>query len=335
MEQLISKLCLLSGTSGNEGAVRDFIIQNVKDYCDVKIDATGNIICYKKGRLSSDKTIMIDAHMDEVGFIVTNITEDGFLKFASVGGVSPSVSIARRVVFSNGTVGVISAKPVHLLSSDERKKLPDLDDMFIDIGAKSKEDALKYVNLGDTAVFEGDFIKIENNILSKAIDDRVGVAILIKMLKEDSLYDFYGVFSWGEEIGCRGAKTATFALNPEYAIVLEATTAADIDGVSKENKVCSLGEGTVLSFMDRGTLYDKELFETAKAVAEKNNINYQIKSAVAGGNNASAIHLSRSGVKTVALSVPCRYIHSARSICCYDDVVSSYLLASALLKELG
>lgn len=335
MEQLINKLCLLNGTSGSEEKVREFIINTVKDHCEVKQDRNGNLICYKKGRFSTDKTIMVDAHMDEVGFIVTGYTADGFLKFSSVGGVEPSVAIARRIVFQNGKKGVICAKPIHMLKGDEKSKIPEIEDMFIDIGAVSEAQAEQLVPLGTTAVFESEFLINENNIFSKALDDRVGVAVLIKMLVNDALCDFYGVFSWGEEIGCRGAKTAAYSLNPDYAIVLETTTAADIEGVAKENTVCSLNNGVAISFMDRGTLYDKQLFDTAKAVAERNNITYQIKSAVAGGNNAAAIHLSRDGVKTITLSVPCRYIHSGVSVCNYNDVVSQYLLANALLKEIG
>lgn len=334
MEQLLKKLCSLNGTSGREQKVREFIIENVKNYCTVKVDNCGNIICLKKGKFNSENQLMIDAHMDEVGFIVTSICEDGFIKFETVGGIDPSVVLARRVVFQNGTVGVISSKPIHLLSAEERKKMPEISNMYIDIGANSKEDAEKYIALGDTAVFQTEYLNMGNKFLSKAIDNRVGCAILIKLLQEESMYDYYATFTWGEEIGLRGAKTATYTVNPKYAIVLEATTASDLAGVPASSKVCELNGGAVISFMDKATLYDKDLFNLSVETAKLNNIKYQIKSAVAGGNNAGAIHQTRKGVKTLALSVPCRYIHSGSSVAALEDVFSVYNLAKQLIKEL-
>lgn len=335
MERLLKKLCSLNGTSGREEKVRNFIIENIKDHCEYTVDKTGNIICLKKGKLTSDKRIMLDAHMDEVGFIVTYITDDGFLKFDTVGGIDVSVIMTRKVVFDNGVTGVVSSKPIHLLSADESKKMPKTEDLFIDIGSTSKQDAERYVKKGDTAVFCSEYTNIENRILSKAIDDRAGCAVLIKLLQSDALYDFYATFSWGEEIGCRGAKTATFEINPDYAIVLEATTASDILGVDEDKTVCKLGKGVAVSFMDRSTLYDKELFDLSLRLAEENGIPCQVKSAVAGGNNSGAIHQSRTGVKTIALSVPCRYIHSASSVADLDDIAAAYNLAKVMLREIA
>lgn len=334
MENLLGKLCSINGTSGREQKCREFIIENIKDYCKVSVDNNGNIICFKKGKFNSEKKVMIDAHMDEVGFIVTNITEQGFIKFDTIGAIDISVLLARRVVFENGTLGVISSKPVHLLSEEDRKKMPKLEELYIDIGATSKQDAEKYLSLGDTAVFESGYQNIGNKFLSKAIDDRVGCAILIKLLQEESMYDFYATFTYGEEIGCRGAKAATYYVNPDCAIVLEATTAADLCGVPSDKRVCELNKGAVISFMDKATLYDKNLFDLTLKVAKENNINYQIKAMVSGGNNSGAIHQTREGVKTIALSVPCRYIHSASSVASISDVNAVYSLAKLLLEEI-
>lgn len=334
MEQLLKKLCSLNGTSGREDKVKQFIIENIKEYCEVKQDKNGNLICFKKGKFNSEKKVMVDAHMDEVGFIVTSVTDDGFLKFETVGGIDVSVIMARQVVFENGLIGVVSSKPIHLLTAEECKKMPKVSDLFIDIGATSKEDALSRISLGDTAVFYSEYLNIGDKIMSKALDDRVGCAVLIKLLQAESMYDFYATFTWGEEVGLRGAKTAAFSVNPDYALVLEATTAADLDGVSENEKVCSVNEGVVISFMDKSTLYDKELYDLAIITAKENNIKFQIKSAVAGGNNSGAIHLSREGVKTLALSLPCRYIHSPYSVGSLKDIESIYALAKAMIKEI-
>ena len=308
-------LCSLDGTSGDEGAVRDYIISKIDGFCDWKTDNLGNIIVFKKGKERPAKKLMIDAHTDEVGLIITNITSGGFLKFKTVGGIDTASLMFRRVKI-NGIYGAISGKPVHLLTGDEGKKLPSADTLYIDIGADSREEALKVVSYGDRAVICGEFSENGGKIISKAIDNRVGCAVLIDLIRNDSKYDFYASFSVQEEIGLRGAKTAAYGINPDYAIVLEATTAADIGGVPEEKQVCNLGQGVAVSFMDGATLYDKKLYDAALA----SGIKAQPKRAVAGGNDSGAIHLSREGVRTIALSVPCRYIHSESSVADKRDI---------------
>jgi endoglucanase len=327
MIDLLKRLCLIDGTSGDEANIREFIISEIKDFCEYKTDNLGNIICFKKGKKTPTRKVMLDAHMDEVGLIITSVTENGFLKFSTVGGIDASALMFRKVKIGSDVLGVIGGKPCHLLGADARKKLPKENELFIDIGATSKADALSRVNLGDSAIIQSEFEILGKNIKSKALDDRIGCAVLISLLKEDHEYDFYATFTTGEEVGLRGAKTATYAVNPDCAIVLEATTAADIAGVEDSKTVCKLGQGVAVSFMDKATVYDKSFFNAAL----NSGIDAQVKSAVAGGNNSGSVHLSREGVRTIALSVPCRYIHTSGSVANRNDIESLTALAKYML----
>jgi len=328
MTELLKNLCNIDGTSGDETAVSDFIISQIDGFCSWKIDALGNIIVFKKGKNEPAKKVMLDAHTDEVGLIITGITSDGFLKFKTVGGIDTSALLFRKVKINGEIGGVISGKPIHLLDKKESEKLPDKDNLYIDIGVLSKQEAENYVNLGDRAVICGAFEKVDKKVISKALDDRIGCAILIKLIREYDEYDFHASFSVQEEIGLRGAKTATFAINPECAIVLEGTTAADIAGVETEKTVCNLGKGPAISFMDGATVYDRKLY----AAAMNSGILCQPKRAVAGGNDSGSIHLSREGVRTVSISVPCRYIHTASSVVDFGDIENAYKLAVYMLN---
>lgn len=330
MFDILKNLCNLDATSGDETTVREFIINEIKNFCEFKVDNLGNIIALKKGKNKSVKKLMLDAHMDEVGLIITSVTSDGFLKFKTVGGIDVSALMFRSVKI-NGTInGVICGKPIHLTDGDERKKLPKTDSLYIDIGATSKEDALQHISLGDRAVLCGDFEENENNIFSKALDDRVGCAVLIKLIKEFDEYDFYASFSVQEEVGLRGAKVTAYAIKPDSAIVLESTTASDIAGVADSDKVCKLDEGVAVSFMDSATVYDREYYNFALS----SGLKCQPKTAVAGGNNSGAIHLSREGVRTIALSLPCRYIHSSSSVANMEDIESMYNLAEYMILSI-
>lgn len=327
MVELIKSLCELDGISGNEEAVRAFIISRINNCCSWRVDPLGNIIVFKEGKKRPLKKVMLDAHTDEVGLIITAITSEGFLKFKTVGGIDTAALMLRRVQIGSIN-GVISGKPIHLLAAEEAKKLPKEDSLYIDIGATSKKEAEGLVSLGDMAVICGDTRIVGDKILSKALDDRVGCAILIKLIESESEYDFYASFSSQEEIGTRGAKTAAFAIDPECAIVLEGTTAADIADVPEEKTVCKLGLGPAVSFMDRSTVYDREFYNAAL----KSGIVCQPKAAVSGGNDSGAIHLSREGVRTVAISVPCRYIHTASSVADIRDCENALRLAEYMLK---
>lgn len=266
MKELLKELCLIDGVSGDETAVREAVIEKIKDVCDdYHTDNLGSLICFKKGRKTPAKKLMICAHMDEVGFIVTAINGDGTLAFDMVGGVDPSVTIGRQVRVGKERIsGVVGSTAVHNLSKEQREKAPKMSEMYIDIGADSKEDAEKYVSLGDCVYFCSEFVQLgERRIRSKAIDDRAGCAMMIRLMNEELEYDTYFVFNVQEEIGLRGSRVSATAVAPDFAIVLESTTAADIDGADGAKKVCSLGGGPVVSFMDRSTVYDKELYRLA------------------------------------------------------------------------
>lgn len=336
MKDLLRELCLIDGVSGDEAAVREYIIEKIKDVCTYSIDPLGSIICFKKGRKTPEKKLMICAHMDEVGFIVTSVKDDGTLTFGEVGGIDASVAIGRPVrVGKDRICGVIGSTAVHNLSKEEREKTPSMSGLYIDIGAADKAEAEKFVNLGDCVYFDSDFTELGGNrVKSKAIDDRAGCAIMIKLLHEELEYDAYFVFNVQEEIGLRGSGASAFSVAPDFAVVLEATTAADIDGVNGAKKVCSLGEGPVVSFMDRSTVYDKELYRLAFEIAGNENLPCQTKTMIAGGNDAGAIHISGRGVRTLAVSVPCRYLHSASCVSEMSDLENSYKLVKKLAARI-
>ena len=204
-KRLLKELSELSGISGDEGLVRDFIISEIKDTnADIRTDNMGNLIVFKKGRKTPERKLLISAHMDEVGFIVTFITEDGFIKFDEVGGIDRRVVLGKSVKIRNNVRGVITARPMHLLSGEQRDSIPKLDEMYIDIGASSREEAEQYVSLGDSVTFESEFLWKDNIITGKAIDDRAGCAVMIDMIKSELEYDTYFSFVVQEEVGLRG-----------------------------------------------------------------------------------------------------------------------------------
>ncbi len=331
MLENLKRLCNLDAPSGNEGTVREFIIGEIAPFCEYKIDNLGNIIAFKKGKKTPSRRIMLDAHTDEVGLIITNITADGFLKFSVVGGIDVSALLQRKVLINGEVNGVISCRPVHLLSSEQKKKLPSADSLYIDIGATTKEEAEGYVSLGDTAVICGEFLSQGERIISKALDDRAGCAVLIDLIKSYDEYDFYATFTAQEEVGLRGARVATYTVNPDCAIVLESTTAADISGVEQAKQVCKLGFGPAVSFMDKATLYDKAFYEAALSA----DIPCQVKTQVAGGNNSGAVHLSREGVRTIAISLPTRYLHTSSTVANVSDLKNMRKLAEYMLDGIA
>jgi len=336
MLDYLRELCLIDGISGREKNVREYLLEiinkNLTKGDEVLVDPIGNLICFKKGKKTPENKVMLSAHMDEVGFIVTYICDNGFLKFTNVGGVDSKVVCGRAVsVGDRGVMGIVGQKAMHLCQGDEGSTCKDISSLYIDIGADSKQEAGKYVSIGDGVHFNSDYVEFGNNkIKAKAIDDRFGCAVMLKMMESDLEYDTYFAFLVQEEVGCRGAGPAVFSVRPDYAIVLEATTASDVAFVSKENTVCCQGEGAVVSFMDRSTVYDMELFKGAFALAKEKGIRIQPKTTVAGGNDAGTIHKTCEGVRTIAVSLPCRYIHSGTCVADKTDMNACYDLATAL-----
>lgn len=336
LSKRLEELCAVGGISGDEGAVRDYICRSIEGKCEYHIDNLGSIIAFKKGRNPSKHKLLISAHMDEVGMIVTYICSDGTLKFAAVGGIDSRVIFGRRVfVGSDRRLGVIAGKAVHNLTDKQRKQAPDVSDMVIDIGCTSREEAEKYVSVGDSVIFDSQFLRFgEGRIKSRAIDDRAGCAIMLELIDEVPEYDTWFTFVVQEEVGLRGAEAAAFTVAPDFAIVLEATTASDIPSSSDEKRVCELGKGPVVSFMDRHTIYDKELYRLAFEQAELLGILCQTKTVIAGGNDAGAIHISRGGVRTAAVSLPCRYLHSPSCVISEKDLNDSYKLVKKLAERI-
>ena len=334
----LKTLCALNGTSGREDAVREKILEMISGHCDeVKVDNMGNIIAFKKGKKPRAKKLMLDAHMDEVGFMVTGYTEDGMLRFETVGGIIPTVIIGRSVsVGEKGYTGVIGTKPIHLQNKEERGTAVPADKLYFDIGAEDKEDVQKYVALGDAAYFVSDYVEFGDDMVkAKAIDDRIGCAVMVELIQGELEYDTWFSFAVQEEIGCRGAAATAYTINPDIAVCIEGTTAGDVADVTGDKKVCQVGKGAVVSFMDRGTVYDRGLYQYTRALADELGIPNQTKTMVAGGNDSGKIHVAAGGVRTVAVSVPTRYIHSPSSVAKKSDMQAVYDLVSALTNRLG
>ncbi len=337
MLNTIKELCALPGISGREHAVRDYIIKQLQDapaVREIRVDRLGNCIVSLKGRKAAPKTVLFAAHMDEVGGIVTGITEDGYLRFDTVGGMTPDVLFS-RVVWVNGYPGVIGGKAVHQCKGEEKTKIPATRRMLIDIGADSKEEARTIAREGDAVTFSpACFSLADGKLCAKALDDRAGCALLLELAHTEPEYDVTLVFTVQEEIGLRGAMTAAFALQPEIAVVVDSTTAADSAGVPSDKQVCRMGDGPVVSFMDRQTMYDPSLYAYIRELAEINGIPTQTKSMVAGGNDAGAFQRAGEGAYAAAVSLPCRYIHSPSSVLKEQDITDTYRLLELLLNTL-
>ena len=334
---LLEKLCNADGVSGCEKEVREIIKNEICDLADEMIvDSMGNLLVLKKGQ-SKEKTVMLSAHMDEVGFIISGITKDGYLEFKSVGGIDTRVIISKKVRIGRDKVkGIIGIKAIHLTTDAERKSVPKESDLYIDIGAKNEEDAKKYVKLGDYVAFDTEFEYLgEKSIKAKAIDDRAGCYILCELIKQEVLYDTWFCFLVQEEVGLRGAKIASYRLNPDIALVVESTTCCDVSEIKESDYVTKKDAGAVISIMDRTTITSKNIYSQLFKLGQENNIKVQYKKMVSGGNDAGAIHLSQDGVKTVSASVPCRYIHSPASICSIDDINAVRDLCTIFLNNIN
>lgn len=326
---MLKELCELNGTSGNEDAVRGYIIKNIGN-AKYKVDNLGSVIV-RVG--NNGRHISINAHTDEVGFIVTGITAEGYLRFSTVGGIDPRVCLDRTVVTEKGIKGVIGDKAFHLLNPDERTKCPKFDELLIDIGAENEEQAKAAVSLGDFVYFDSDYIEFGDGFIkAKALDDRIGCMLMLELINEG----FEGTYCFNvqEEVGLRGSKCTAESVNADIAVVLESTTAADLDGVTGADRVCVLGEGPVISFMDNRTIYDRELYKLAMDTAKELGIKAQTKTAVAGGNDAGSIQTASGGTRVLAISLPTRYIHSGASVVKKSDIEATKILLKGLLPKL-
>lgn len=333
---MLKTLCDLNGTSGNEAAVRDYILEQIKPYCTTcTVDAMGSIIAFKKGRRTPEKQVMLSAHMDEVGFIITGATDEGYLQFAPVGGINPAVVLGRRLTLENGGYGMVGTVPIHLLHGDAGEKVPSFDDLLLDVGAEDEQAAKAIAPVGSFAYFNEPYTAFgDGKICAKALDDRIGCMLMIECLQSPLEADTWFCFQVQEEVGLRGATCTGARVQPDRVLVLEATTAADLDGVSGDKRVCILGQGPVVSFMDGATIYDRALYRLARETADENGIPNQTKTAIAGGNDAGALQRAGQGSAALAVSLPCRYIHSGASVVQQSDIDATRALLEALLPKL-
>lgn len=334
MAELLKQLTEIGGVSGDEGRVRKLISDNISPFVDdVYTDRIGNLIAYKKGK-KDGKKIMLCAHMDEIGLIITGIQDDGMLKFRAVGGIDPRILVSKRVLIGkNACPGVLGIKAIHLQEVEERKNAVKVKQMYIDIGAVSREEAGQAVSLGDYAVFDSKYVEFgKDKVKAKALDDRAGCAMLVELIKQEYDYDIYTCFSVQEEVGLRGAEVLGYSINPDIAIVVEGTTCSDVPDVDEHLYTTEMGKGPAITIMDASSYANKELVEMLVKTAQKNDIPFQFKKTVTGGNDAGRIHLAREGVKTAAVSVPCRYIHSPSSVMDLNDYRNTIRLLSTFLK---
>ncbi|MCR2042667.1 M42 family metallopeptidase [Anaerosalibacter massiliensis] len=333
---LLEKLTEASGVSGNEKDVRDIIIEEIKDYVDeIQVDKIGNVIAYKKGENSFPK-LMITAHMDEVGFIITDIDDSGLLKFTTVGGIDERILVSKPVIVGKKQIpGVIGAKPIHLQKKEERLKALKLEQLYIDIGANSREEAEDLISIGDYAIFYSEYIEFGNDLIkAKALDNRVGCSLLIDLIKENTKFGFYAVFTVMEEVGLVGAGPATYTVEPEISIILEGTLCSDSPETDEHLIPTKLKKGPAISLIDRTTLFNINFRKYIVNIAEKNNIPYQFRKTSFGGNDSGKIHQTKEGSITTTISVPCRYIHSPISVMAKEDYENTFKLLKSILSEI-
>jgi endoglucanase len=334
--ETLKKLTSLNGVSGDEAAVRDFILSEIKECVDeYHVDNLGNLITFKKGTGKGPK-VMLDAHMDEVGLMVTHINSDGLLKFHTIGGIEARALVGKRVlVGENGIPGVIGYKPIHLQDDNERKGAVKKKQLTIDIGAKDKEDAERYVEAGDTVSFAYEPVEFgDNKLMAKALDNRVGCTVLMELLKGSYECDVYGCFTVQEEIGLKGAKTASFNVMPDVALILEGTTCYDLPPTKGQSMSTICGKGPALTIMDRQVIADRDFLTLITDTARVFNIPYQYKKTISGGTDAGRIQVNGTGVKVAVIAVPCRYIHTPVSVMDISDFENMLKLAGKVLNTL-
>ncbi|MBU5437603.1 M42 family metallopeptidase [Tissierella sp. MSJ-40] len=322
---LLKELVSVYGPASNEHLVRSYITEKIKDHVDdIEIDALGNLVAHKKG---NGRKVMISAHMDQIGLMVIDIDEKGFIRFTNVGGISPLVSLSQQVVFENGTIGVIYSEPI-----DDPSKLK-LENMYIDIGAFSKEEAEKSVSIGDICIYKSEFSENENVIFTRYLDDRVGCYIAIEAIKSISnpINDLYFVFSVQEEVGLRGAKTAAYKISPEVGIALDVTSNGDTPKAKRF--AVSLNEGAAIKVKDNSIIAHPKIKQLLVDLAKKNKIPYQMEVLEFGGTDSGAIHLTREGVPSGVISIPTRYVHSTVEMASKNDIVNCTKLLIRFLES--
>lgn len=333
----MAEICEVAGAPGYEKRIRDIVLREVTPLVDeVSVDNLGNVTAIKKGK--ERKKVMIGAHMDEISFMVTHIEDGGFLRFHTLGGFDPKTLTAQRVIVhgKKDLIGVMGSKPIHVMTAEERAKLPKTTDYFIDMGM-SKEEVEKYISVGDVITRERKLIEMGNCVNCKSIDNRISVFILIEALRTlgDVPYDVYGVFTVQEEIGIRGAQVSSLMHQPDFGFGLDTTIAYDVPGAQAHEKITSLGKGTAIKIMDASTVCDYRMVEFMKKTADKHKIQWQPEVLTAGGTDTAAIQrFSPGGSIAGAISIPTRHIHQVIEMADKGDIEKSILLLQRCLEEL-
>lgn len=336
---LLKEICEIAGAPGFEKRVRDLVVDLVTPLADeVKVDNLGNVIAIKKGKRNPDqKRVMVAAHMDEIGFIVTHIDDNGFLRFHTLGGFDPKTLTAQRVIVhgKKDLVGVMGSKPIHVMSPEERTKLPKTTDFFIDLGM-TKSEVEKVISIGDPVTRDRELIDMGDCVNCKSIDNRVAVFILIETLKqlENPAYDVYATFTVQEEVGIRGANVAAHGINPDFGIALDTTIAFDVPGAQAHEKVTELGKGTAVKIMDASTICDYRMVEFMKETAEKEAISWQPEILTAGGTDTAGVQrMGKQGAIAGAISIPTRHLHQVIEMAHKQDIADSISLLTACLEQ--
>lgn len=338
---LLKSISETPGAPGYEKRIRDFVINEIKGFVDdVSIDNIGNITALKKGTDSSKK-IMSAAHLDEIGFMVNYIDEDGFVYFNTLGGFDPKTLTAQRVIIhgKKDVIGVMSSKPLHVMSAEERNKVAKISDYFIDLGMPYDE-VIKHVEVGNSITRERELIEMGKCVNGKSLDNRVAVYILIETLKslkdQEIPYDFYAVFTVQEEVGIRGANVATHTINPDFGIAIDTTIAYDLPGARPQEKVTHLGKGTAIKVMDASAICDYRMVAFMKQVAKENDIQYQLEILTAGGTDTAGIQrMGKNGAIAGAISIPTRHLHQVVEMAHKEDIMLSVKLLSLCVKNIN
>ncbi len=337
---LLSRICETPGVPGYESRIRELVISEIKSLADdVQVDNMGNVIALKKGKKKpGTKKVMIGAHMDEIGFMVTYIDDDGFIRFTTLGGFDPKTLTAQRVIVhgKKDLIGVMGTKPIHVMTQEERNKLPIIQDYYIDMGMGKKE-VEKWVSVGDPITRERELVEMGDCVNCKSIDNRVSVFVLIetfRILKRNP-YDVYGVFTVQEEVGIRGANVAAHQINPDFGFGLDTTIAFDLPGAQPHEKITSLGEGTAIKIMDAMTICDYRMIDYMKKTAKKNKIKWQSEILVAGGTDTAGIQrMGKEGAISGAVSIPTRHLHQVIEMANKKDIENSVKLLSCCLEDI-
>ncbi|MCD8191061.1 MAG: M42 family peptidase [Clostridiales bacterium] len=338
MRELIKSLCACSGVSSREEDVRQFIQAQAKPYADsLRVDAMGNLIVFKHGRKSTEKRILLDAPMDEVGVMVSGFTDDGSIRFQTVGPVDRRTLIGKRVYLGENRIpGVVGMKPIHLTTKSERNNLPKLKELYIDIGAKDKAAAKALLALGDVGVFASEFASFgaEKYCKGKTLDSRISCAVLLKLLREELPVDCTFVFAAQEQVGTRGAFGAAFSERPDIVLCLDSVATGDGPERTEDKVSVTPGGGVVLPVSDRFTMYDRTLFLRLRGLAERENIPWQLKAADPGQSDARSYQRSRCGAQVAGLGLPVRYLHCPTEVASLEDAEGMLRLTRAFLQSL-